>query len=188
MGDVLNKIVNRGVFGGLFLLFIAIVSMISAMILGMGLSWNLQDLGSGIAEGNIMSIVLWAVGVLILGGIAVIMTQRMSMFKILGRGEKENGGNISAKHSWFALIALGVLISVSLGVLEMFWNSIGGTLDVTKFGEAVVSMDIMNIVTGLLGLIAVGFIVVFLASRLGSIKKAMSTGTGAKLTFGMGDK
>ena len=67
MGDVLNKIVNRGVFGGLFLLFIAIVSMISAMILGMGLSWNLQDLGSGIAEGNIMSIVLWAVGVLILG-------------------------------------------------------------------------------------------------------------------------
>jgi hypothetical protein len=188
MGDTINKIVNRGVFGGLFLLFIGIISMISATILGMGLSWNLQDLGSGIADGNIMTIVLWAVGVLILGGIAVIMTQKMSMFKILGRGEKDNDANISAKHSWFALIALGVLISVSLGVLEMFWNSIGGSLDVTKFGEAVVSMDIMNIVTGLLGLIAVGFIVVFLASRLGSIKKAMSTGTGAKLTFGLGDK
>ena len=124
MGDVLNKIVNRGVFGGLFLLFIAIVSMISAMILGMGLSWNLQDLGSGIAEGNIMSIVLWAVGVLILGGIAVIMTQKMSMFKILGRGEKDNGANISAKHSWFALIALGVLISVSLGFFLFFNKSI----------------------------------------------------------------
>ena len=188
MGDVLNKIVNRGVFGAVFLLFIAIISTISAMILGMGLSWNLQDLGSGIADGNIMSIILWAVGVLILGGIAVIMTQKMSMFKILGRGEKDNGTNISAKHSWFALIALGVLISVSLGVLEMFWNSIGGSLDITKFGEAVVSMDIMNVVTGLFGLIAVGFIVVFLASRLGSIKKAMSTGTGAKLTFGLGDK
>ena len=70
----------------------------------------------------------------------------------------------------------------------MFWNSIGGTLDVTKFGEAVVSMYIMNIVTGLLGLIAVGFIVVFLASRLGSIKKGLSTGVGGKVTFGLGDK
>ena len=188
MGDTINKIVNRGVFGGLFLLFIGIISMISATILGMGLSWNLQDLGSGIADGNIMSIILWAVGVLILGGIAVIMTQKMSMFKILGRGEKDNGTNISAKHSWFALIALGVLISVSLGVLEMFWNSIGGSLDITKFGEAVVSMDIMNVVTGLFGLIAVGFIVVFLASRLGSINQGLSTGVGGKVTFGLGDK
>lgn len=188
MGDTINKIVNRGVFGGLFLLFIGIVSMISATILGMGLSWNLQDLGSGIAEGNIATVVLWAVGVLILGVIAVIMTQKIDMFKILGRGEHDNNTNINAKHSWFALIALGVLISVSLGVLELFWNSIGGSLDITKFGEAVVSMDIMNVLTGLFGLIAVGFIVVFLASRLSSIKKGLSTGIGGKVTFGLGDK
>ena len=112
MGDAINNIVNKGVFGGLFLLFIGIISMISASIVGMGLSWNLQDLGTGIQEGNVMQIVFFAISALILGGIAVIMTQKMSMFKILGRGEKDNGANISAKHSWFALIALGVLISV----------------------------------------------------------------------------
>jgi len=184
MGDTINNIVNKGVFGGLFLLFIAIVSMISASIIGMGLSWNLQDLGSGIAEGNVMQIVFFAISVLVLGGIAVVMTQRVDMFKILGRNKSSNVKiDINRTHGWFALIALGVLIAVSLGVLEMFWNSMGGTLDITKFGESVVAMDIMGIVTGLFALIAVGFVVVALASRYNTIKDTLKK---SPETVGMG--
>ncbi len=185
MGDAINNIVNKGVFGGLFLLFIGIISMISASIVGMGLSWNLQDLGTGIQEGNVMQIVFFAISALILGGIAVVMAQKSSMFKVLGRDKKERV-EISTKHGWFALIALGVLIVVSLGVVEMFWNSLGGTLDITKLGDSFVSMDIMGIITGIFGLIVVGFVVMFLAKRYPAIKKATSSGTSEKYTLGMG--
>ena len=59
----------------------------------------------------------------------------------------------------------------------------GGTLDITKFGESVVAMDIMGIVTGLFALIAVGFVVVALASRYNTIKDTLKK---SPETVGMG--
>ncbi len=182
---VITNLVNKGVFGGIFLGIVAVVTLIAGM-LGLTLSSNINTLGTAIGNTDIITAVLWVVATLIFAFVAVWMTRHSKVFKVLGRKE-EDKVEIPKKIGILTLLVLGALLSISLWVLNWFYASLGaGSADLNSLISAFNNGDIFGVIVIVFGIIIVGFII-FGVTAMGA-KKIQSSLSKSDLTKKFPDK
>lgn len=181
MGDEVSKnakrAINRLVIGLLFLVIFGLVGGLSAFLLGVPLSGDVQDLGAGIENLNTLAgfgqIIWWVASTLIIAFIAIFLVTRMGFLVPFKRVESKP--DIPKRTFIITAIILGAVISflfwLANNVLSIFGTDLSAT-DIEKIFNALVEGDFATLFIGLIFAIIIGTIVVFVANRTGSIQKA----------------
>lgn len=172
-----KRAVNRLVIGVLFLIIFGLVGGISAFLLGIPLSGDVQDLGAGIENLNTLAgfgqIVWWVLSTLIIAFIAIFLVTKMGF--ITPFKKVEGKPDIPKRTFIITAILLGAVISflfwLTNQVLRIFGTDLSAT-DVLVIFNALVEGDFVTLFVGLLFAIIVGTIVVAVANRTGSLQKA----------------
>ncbi len=180
MGEVQKlgkRAVNRLIIGLLFLVIFGLVGGLSAFLLGIPLSGDVQDLGAGIENLNTLAgfgqIIWWVLSTLIIAFIAIFLVAKMGFltpFKSV-----ESKPDIPKRTFIVTAIILGAVISflfwLTNQVLSIFGTDLSAT-DIQKIFNALIEGDFTTLFLGLVFAIIVGTIVVAVANRTGSIQKA----------------
>lgn len=168
----IGELVNRGVFGIIFLGLLGVISAIAGMA-GLTLSTKIDVLGNAIGSGNVLGIIFWIVATMILAIVAVYMTKHSKVFKVFGRKDADNV-NIPNKVGIFTLIVLGALISISITIFGWFWKTIGGTdVDFTSIVSAFQSGNLTLMGLSILSVIIVGYIIFGITSWTGKLAEKL---------------
>ena len=161
----------------MFLVIFGLVGGLSAFLLGVPLSGDVQDLGTGIENLNSFAgfgqIIWWVLSTLIIAFIAIFLVQRMG-FLVPFKGV-EGKPDIPKRTFIITAVILGAIISflfwLANNVLKIFGTDLSAT-DIQAIFNALVEGDFMTLFVGLLFAIIVGTIVVAVANRTASIQKA----------------
>ena len=172
-----KRAVNRLVIGLLFLVIFGLVGGLSAFLLGVPLSGDVQDLGVGIENLNTLAgfgqIVWWVASTLIIAFIAIFLVTRMGF--LVPFKKVESKPDIPRRTFIITAILLGAIISflffLANSVLRIFGTDLSAT-DIQKIFDALIAGDFATLFLGLLFAIIIGTIVVAVANRTGSIQKA----------------
>jgi len=169
-----SDLVNKGVFGAVWLGFIAVISAIAGSV-GIQLTANLSELGNSISQGSIVTLAIWVASVLLFAGIALYMTKHSRVFKIFNRTEADKV-EMPKKLGILTLFLLGLLISIAVTVFNWFLSTIGaGDADLPNLINAFQSGDIWGVVVGIFVVIVLGYIVFGIASMTKRIQKGVKS-------------
>lgn len=166
MNKTAETVINRGFFGVLYLAIVGLIGMIAFSVAGVTLSGSLTTLGTAIGKGNIMGIFVWAMSILIFAGVGIGLYTRHSGIKLVGRHETDKDVHLDKHTSILAVAVLGILISISLYILQWFYVSIGWTTDTSAMILAFQKGNIWGILGTSITVIVIGTIVHFLTSKL----------------------
>ena len=171
---LITNLVNKGVFGAVWLGLIAVITMIAGVV-GIRLSVNITELGNNLSQFNIIGLIAWVGSTLIFAFIAVYMTRHSKMFKVFGRSAKDNI-DIPKKVGILTLLVLGGLISIAIMVLNWFMSTIGaGDADISRLITTLEGGNIWGMVVAVFAVITVGYIVFGLASYSGRLQKSIKS-------------
>jgi hypothetical protein len=169
-----SDLVNKGVFGAVWLGFVAVISAIAGSV-GIKLTANLAELGNSVSTGNLVALAVWVVSVLIFAGIALVLAKNSKIFKVFNRTEADKV-EIPKKLGILTLLLLGALISISVTVFNWLLSTFGaGDADLTNLVNAFQTGNIWGVVVGIFAVIVIGFIVFAVTAKTKSIQKAIKS-------------
>jgi len=175
-----GKFINRWWLGILFTALYGTAGFVATLIIGVGITGDVGDLGAGIENfwslQGFGQILWWSVSTLIIAGIAIVIVKYK---KFLSPFKNEEDKTDIPKHiSIVVAILLGAIISFFLWVANIILSVLGSDLSSSDIRVLIESIQEGNITLFFLFMIfslVVGVIVVGVASRTGKLEKVADT-------------
>lgn len=176
MKEKAGILVNRLVIGIFFVILFGIAGAIASYILGVNLSGNIQDLGTGIQyiytlEGWAI-ILWWTLSTLIIAGIALVLVKHQKFFSVY-KNEKIHQ-DMPKKLTLVVLLAIGGFISFLLWLANIVFGLFGRSLsstDIRTLYTSIAEGDLTGVFFGIILTIVAGTIVIFVANHSARAEK-----------------
>jgi len=174
-----KKALNRIIIGIEFMVIFGLVGGLAVYLLGVPLTGDVRDLGTGIEAidenvGTGFAIMIWwLVSTLIIAGIAILIVAKWRMLVPFKQVEK--APDIPKKTFIITFVVLGAIISFLFWLANQFLGFFGtelSSVDIAKIGVALTEGDFTTLFVGLIFALIAGTILIAVVSATTRVQKA----------------